>query len=171
MSRMSAYTKLGDATRSSSEDNEREAFLESEKGFVTPKPRSSWRALEKPVLYLSNLLSLLIVFILSLHNLELRRTKCVDPSNTVWCKCPYLMSTSQYFKLTNNPKQHRQMMPLSTRRLCSREASLPKPMSSWDTLPRRPTMLGKASTTVSDSNQACQFPEFLTEYFPFASRN
>ena len=83
---MSVYTKLSDTMRTSSEGNERDAFLHVEKEFAASgKPRYSWRGLEKPVLYLSNLSTLIILFIVFLQNLELRRGKATDLSNTVYC--------------------------------------------------------------------------------------
>jgi len=84
---MAGYTKISEAMSSSSEENERDAFLASEADFVlrTRKSRPSWRRLQLPALYVSNLLSLLVVFVLSLQNLQLYRDKKSDPSSTVYC--------------------------------------------------------------------------------------
>ena len=86
---MAEYTKLSETMSSStSEENERDAFLASEADFVlrSRKTPRSWRRLQLPALYISNLLSLLVVFILALQNFQMYQEKTSDPSSSVWCK-------------------------------------------------------------------------------------
>ncbi|KAK1761845.1 hypothetical protein QBC33DRAFT_462558 [Phialemonium atrogriseum] len=82
---MAAYTKLEDAPRALGEESDRDTLLGYETGLAIPrKPRPWWRRVQLPVLYLSNLLLLLIIWTLSLQNLHLSRESGRDPSSTVY---------------------------------------------------------------------------------------
>ncbi|KAK3389897.1 hypothetical protein B0H63DRAFT_519128 [Podospora didyma] len=80
------YTKLAEILSPSSTDDEKESFSDSEttEFLLSQKPRrSAWLRLQTPALYLSNLMLLQVVFILSLQNFQLSQDKSRDPSSTV----------------------------------------------------------------------------------------
>lgn len=83
---MTEYTPITEAQSPSFDESEKDTLLDSDMHHALLQKRGSrWERLQVPVLYLSNLLLLAIVLVLSLETLHLSQEGQKDPSASVYC--------------------------------------------------------------------------------------
>lgn len=83
---MAEYTRISEVQSTSFDESEKDTLLDSDMGHtLLTKGRSKWERLQIPVLYLSNLLLLTVVLVLSLETLHMSRDGQKDPSASVYC--------------------------------------------------------------------------------------